>query len=83
MYAGRPNPLPHILRLKDTDKTVASTKPTKMLLRIAFTTFSAFILKTGHLVRSAEWIYAAANVILQTGLGFASLFVGMALARLA
>ena len=48
----------------------------------AFTTFSAFILETGELVRSAEWMYAAANVVLQNGLGFAALFAGVILGRM-
>jgi CrcB protein len=49
----------------------------------AFTTFSAFILETGELVRSAQWMYAAANVAMQTGLGFIALFAGIMLGRLA
>lgn len=49
----------------------------------AFTTFSAFVLETGELVRTTEWIYAAANVALQNGLGFIALFLGIALGRMA
>ncbi len=49
----------------------------------AFTTFSAFILETGQLVRSSEWIHAAVNVSLQMGLGFLALFAGVTLARMA
>jgi len=49
----------------------------------AFTTFSAFILETGELARSPDWMRAAANVVLQNGLGFAALFAGVALGRLA
>jgi CrcB protein len=48
----------------------------------AFTTFSAFILETGELVRAAEWAYAAANIMMQNGLGFAALFVGATLGRM-
>ena len=48
----------------------------------AFTTFSAFILESGELLRSSEWLYAAGNVVMQTGLGFVALFVGAALARI-
>lgn len=48
----------------------------------AFTTFSAFILETGQLMRSSEWMYAAGNLALQNGLGFFALFAGIALARL-
>ena len=48
----------------------------------AFTTFSALILDSSELLRSAEWMYAAANVALQNGLGFVALFVGVALGRM-
>lgn len=48
----------------------------------AFTTFSAFILETGELARSAEWLYAAANIAGQTGLGFVALFAGAAIGRM-
>ena len=47
----------------------------------AFTTFSAFILESTELMRSAQWFYALANIILQNGLGFAALIAGSALAR--
>jgi CrcB protein len=49
----------------------------------AFTTFSAYILETGELLRSAEWLHAAANVTIQNGLGLVALFIGAALGRLA
>lgn len=48
----------------------------------AFTTFSAYMLETGELVRSAEWLYAAANMGLQNGLGFVALLTGAALGRI-
>jgi fluoride exporter len=48
----------------------------------AFTTFSAYILETGAMVQSAEWLPALGNIALQNGLGFAALFTGAALARL-
>jgi len=48
----------------------------------AFTTFSSFVLETEELVRSAEWMYAAANVGMQNGFGFAALFAGVALGRI-
>jgi CrcB protein len=48
----------------------------------AFTTFSAFILETGELVRSADWLVAAGNVAIQNGLGFGALFAGVALGRM-
>ena len=49
----------------------------------AFTTFSAFILETGELMRSAQFMYAAANVLMQTSLGLIALFAGIILGRLA
>jgi len=48
----------------------------------AFTTFSAMILETGVLLRSTDWMYAAGNIALQNGVGFISLWAGMALARM-
>ncbi len=47
----------------------------------AFTTFSAYILETGALARSAEWLPAMGNIALQNGLGFIALIAGAALAR--
>lgn len=47
----------------------------------AFTTFSAFILETGELVRSSEWLFTAANIAGQTGLGFVALIAGVGIAR--
>jgi len=47
----------------------------------AFTTFSAFILESGELMRSAEWMSAFANLAMQNVLGFVALFAGIALAR--
>lgn len=48
----------------------------------AFTTFSAWILETGELVRATEWGFAALNLSLHIVLGFAALYVGMVVARL-
>lgn len=48
----------------------------------AFTTFSTFILETGMLVRSSEWVYAMVNLFLQNGLGLGALGAGIVLARL-
>ncbi|ACN17319.1 CrcB [Desulforapulum autotrophicum HRM2] len=48
----------------------------------AFTTFSAFILETGMLVRSTEWIYGIVNLLLQNSLGFGALMAGIVLGRL-
>lgn len=47
----------------------------------AFTTFSAFILETGELARSAAWLQATTNILVQNGLGLAALFAGVVLAR--
>ena len=49
----------------------------------AFTTFSAFSLETGELFRDAQWLPAAGNILLQNGLGFAALFVGVGVGRMA
>ena len=48
----------------------------------AFTTFSAYILETGELVRGSEWTLAAANIAMQNVLGFVSLFAGSAFGRM-
>ena len=48
----------------------------------AFTTFSAFILETGELVRAAQWLAAAANIAAQNGLGFIGLMAGIMLGRM-
>ena len=59
---------------------------TRMLVLVgfmgAFTTFSAFVLETGLLMRSADWTYAAANIFLQNCLGLLALLAGMALGRM-
>jgi fluoride ion exporter CrcB/FEX len=47
----------------------------------SFTTFWAFILESGELLRFAECLYAEGNIVLQTGPGFVALFVGAAAAR--
>jgi CrcB protein len=48
----------------------------------AFTTFSAFMLETGQLVRDAQWSWALGNVTLQNGCGFILFFCGLAVGRL-
>ena len=48
----------------------------------AFTTFSALVLESSELLRSAEWMHAAANVGVQIGLGFVALFAGAVLGRM-
>ncbi len=49
----------------------------------AFTTFSTLILETGQLLVSGEWIYAAANIAIQNGLGLVAWVAGTALGRMA
>jgi len=47
----------------------------------AFTTFSAFILETGELVQTSQWIHAVSNILIQNSLGFAALFAGITLGK--
>jgi len=49
----------------------------------AFTTFSAFALETGELLRGAGYLQAAGNLMLQNVLGIAMLFAGFFLGKLA
>lgn len=49
----------------------------------AFTTFSAFALETGELLRTSNYLFAAANILGQNLLGLAMLFTGAALGKLA
>jgi len=49
----------------------------------AFTTFSSFALETSALMRDAEWLRAAANILLQNGIGLAAIFAGLAAGRAA
>jgi fluoride exporter len=42
----------------------------------AFTTFSTFIAETGELLRTAQWAYAAGNIILQNAVGLLAFFAG-------
>lgn len=49
----------------------------------AFTTFSAYILETGEMMRATEWVYAIGNMVLQNGLGLVALMAGSTLGRLA
>ena len=48
----------------------------------AFTTFSTFIFETGDLLRSAQWMYATANLTIQNVIGLLALFIGMTVGRL-
>jgi fluoride exporter len=47
----------------------------------AFTTYSTYILETGHLLRDAAWLHALGNILLQNILGFAALFLGLTAGR--
>jgi fluoride exporter len=48
----------------------------------AFTTFSGFMLETTELARDAQWLAAAANLVLQNGLGAVALYGGLVASRL-
>jgi len=48
----------------------------------AFTTFSAMILESSELIRSAEWFRAVGNITIQNVVGFIALFGGSVLGRL-
>ncbi len=48
----------------------------------AFTTFSALILETSELLRTAEWMRAGINLAIQNGVGFVALFAGASLGRM-
>ncbi len=48
----------------------------------AFTTFSSYVLESGELFRSSQWLYGAGNLILQNVLGFGMLLLGAAAGRL-
>jgi fluoride exporter len=47
----------------------------------AFTTFSAFMLETSHLLRDAEWFYAIGNLAMQNILGLICVIAGLALGK--
>ncbi len=49
----------------------------------AFTTFSTYAFETSAMLRDAEWLLAASNLLAQNVLGIACFFVGVALGRLA
>jgi CrcB protein len=48
----------------------------------AFTTFSALVIETGELLRTAEWMRAGMNVAIHNGVGFIALFAGAAIGRM-
>jgi len=43
----------------------------------AFTTFSTFAFDTGDLIRNAQWFAATGNVLVQSTIGVALVFLGM------
>ncbi len=49
----------------------------------AFTTFSTYAFETSAMLRDAEWLLAASNLLAHNVLGIACFFVGVALGRLA
>jgi CrcB protein len=48
----------------------------------AFTTFSSLIFESNQLMRDSQWLYAMLNMVGESILGFAGLWLGMALGRL-
>ncbi len=48
----------------------------------AFTTFSTYLFETGQMMRSSQWLYVAAHVLAQNGLGLAALFAGLMLGQM-
>ncbi|HRU06146.1 MAG TPA: CrcB family protein [Candidatus Brocadiia bacterium] len=47
-----------------------------------FTTFSAFMLESSHLMRDTEWLWFGGNILLSNLAGFAAVVAGLALGRL-
>ncbi len=47
----------------------------------AFTTFSAYMLETGEMLRGAQWSWALGNVALQNCGGIVLFFIGLAVGR--
>lgn len=47
----------------------------------AFTTFSTFIAETGELIRTAQWAWAAGNVVLQNTVGLLAFFAGTTIGK--
>ncbi len=48
----------------------------------AFTTFSTYAFEASALLRDSEWLFAAANILAQNGLGIAAVMLGLAAGRL-
>lgn len=47
----------------------------------AFTTFSTYAFESGQMWRDSQWLFVAANVLAQNGLGLAAMLLGLALGR--
>jgi CrcB protein len=47
-----------------------------------FTTFSAYMLETGEMLRGAEWLQGAGNLVLHNGGGLIAFVAGLFLGRL-
>ncbi len=67
----------------ETRLTVSGQTRTILLMGFmgAFTTFSAFVLETGELLRDAQWSWAAGNIAAQNISGIILFFLGMAAGR--
>jgi len=48
----------------------------------AFTTFSTFAFETSRFLADRQWLFAAANVLLQNGVGIVAVFLGFIVGRL-
>ncbi|MEW6221040.1 MAG: CrcB family protein, partial [Thermodesulfobacteriota bacterium] len=47
----------------------------------AFTTFSAYVVETGTMLRAGSWLSAALYIVAQNSLGLATFFLGQSLGR--
>lgn len=72
-----------IWSLAETRMSLSGQTRTILLIGFmgAFTTFSAFMLETGQLMRDAQWSFALGNVALQNCCGIILFFLGLALGR--
>lgn len=47
----------------------------------AFTTFSSFAYETSQMLDESQWVYAAANIVLQNTLGLAAMIAGLTIGK--
>jgi len=47
----------------------------------AFTTFSTYMVETGEMFRSAQWMGGALNIFMHNGIGLIALFAGAAIVK--